>query len=137
MLPNWIGIGSARAGTTSLYHIVQQHPDIFIPTQKETGFFNHQYLNENLLAHYESSYFSGVENQKSIGEITPTYMFDDNAIRNIFKALGKVKIITNLRSPIDRAYSHYLFNIKHLTESRPFDKAMTAMMPEIADAYTG
>jgi len=137
MLPNWIGIGSARAGTTSLYHIVQQHPDIFIPTQKETGFFNKKHVNESKLAYYETIYFQNVGSQKSIGEITPTYMFDENAIKNIFKALGKAKIITNLRNPIDRAYSHYLFNIKHITEGRPFYNAMTAMTPENKDDYIG
>ena len=38
-LPDFIIIGAAKAGTTSLYKVLSQHPDIFMSTPKEPEFF--------------------------------------------------------------------------------------------------
>ena len=38
-LPNFVIIGAARSGTTSLYRYLAQHPDVFTSPVKETNFF--------------------------------------------------------------------------------------------------
>ncbi len=39
-LPNFLVIGAAKAGTTSLYYYLRQHPQIYLnSTIKESGFF--------------------------------------------------------------------------------------------------
>ena len=38
-LPNFLIIGAGRTGTTSLYHYLRQHPEIFMPDIKEPRFF--------------------------------------------------------------------------------------------------
>ena len=40
ILPNFMCIGAAKSGTTSLYDILRQHSDIFIPSFKEPHFFD-------------------------------------------------------------------------------------------------
>ena len=39
MLPNFVIIGSQKAGTTSLYHYLQSHPDVHMPRNKEPDYF--------------------------------------------------------------------------------------------------
>src|SRR5690606_7681271 len=38
--PNFMVVGAAKAGTTSLYHYLQQHPDVFMPVEKEPHHFS-------------------------------------------------------------------------------------------------
>lgn len=38
-IPNFFVIGTAKAGTTSLYHYLSQHPDVYLPPIKETNHF--------------------------------------------------------------------------------------------------
>jgi len=38
-LPNFFIVGAAKSGTTSLYHHLCQHPDIFMSPVKEPGYF--------------------------------------------------------------------------------------------------
>lgn len=39
VLPNFFVVGAPKAGTTSLYHYLRQHPDIYMSPIKEPGFF--------------------------------------------------------------------------------------------------
>ena len=34
MLPNFILVGAAKSGTSSLYHYLRQHPEVFMPREK-------------------------------------------------------------------------------------------------------
>jgi len=38
--PNFLIVGAAKSGTTSLFHYLNQHPDVFIPRRKECRFFS-------------------------------------------------------------------------------------------------
>ena len=40
MLPNFIGIGAQRAGSTWLYACLREHPQVYVPPEKELHFFN-------------------------------------------------------------------------------------------------
>ena len=44
MLPNFIGIGVPRAGTTWLHELLDMHPDVAVPQRrKEVHFFDRYY----------------------------------------------------------------------------------------------
>lgn len=106
-LPNFICPGAQKSGTTTLYHILKNHPDVYLSDKKEIHYFD---KNENYrkgLKWYLSQ-FPNKSNRKIIGEITPDYMVYDYVADRISEALGKnIKIIILLRNPIDRAYSQY------------------------------
>ena len=110
MLPNFIGVGTQRAGTTWLYNCLKQHPDIYMSTPKELHFFYVHY--ENGIEWYKDK-FSGVTNESVVGEITPDYMYHEEAIRNIKKHIPNAKLIIVLRDPIERAISAYKLHYKH------------------------
>jgi len=124
-LPNFMCIGAAKSGTTSLYDILKQHSDVFIPSFKEPHFFDIPSVYKNGISWYRKTYFNGVKKQKCIGDFTPTYLFEEDAPQRIFNDLGKdVKFIIVLRNPVDRAYSHYLHSLRDQHESLPFSAAM-------------
>ncbi|PSR19089.1 sulfotransferase [filamentous cyanobacterium CCP3] len=123
-LPNFLVIGAGKAGTTSLYFYLAQHPEVFMSPLKEVNFFavegqrptfrglrddrEAQYcFSVNSLEEY-SRLFSEATKQKAIGEISPYYLYSDQAAQNIKKYLPKVKLIAILRNPVDRAYSNFL-----------------------------
>jgi hypothetical protein len=48
VLPNFFIVGTGKAGTTSLYHYVQQHPAIYMSPIKEPCYFASEVRTENL-----------------------------------------------------------------------------------------
>lgn len=109
MLPNFICPGAPKAATTTLYEILKQHPDIFLPSVKETGFFSFEKLYRKGMKWYDKEFYSNADKYKVIGDVSTAYMtYAKIAARNINDTLGSdVKFIFMLRNPVDRAYSHY------------------------------
>jgi hypothetical protein len=132
-LPNFVGIGAARSGTTSLHNYLLQHPEVFLPAQKEVHFFSR--LDEvdgvtaaTTLEEYERL-FDGASGHTARGEISPTYMPDPAAADRILETLGPIRVVAILRDPVARAYSHYLHRFKAGLETRPFGEAVVEGEP--------
>ncbi len=125
-LPNFMCIGAAKSGTTSLYDILRQHSQVFIPSFKEPHFFDIPSVYKNGLSWYSKIYFSDLKSEKCIGDFSPTYLFDSRAAQRIFDDLGdKVRFIVILRNPVDRAYSHYLHSKRDEHENLSFQEALS------------
>ena len=123
-LPNFMCIGAAKAGTTTLYDILKQHPEIFIPAFKEPHFFDIPENYNNGIEWYEKNYFRNI-NKKIIADFTPSYFFEKQAPERIFNELGKdIKFVILLRHPVDRAYSHYLHSVRDKNEDIGFEEAL-------------
>ena len=109
-LPTFLIIGAPKAGSTSLYHYVGQHPDVFTSAVKEPGFF-WTYKTEGkveTLQEYQKL-FKGSETFKAVGEGSPTYLFDENAPRLIKELIPGAKLVAILRDPYERAFSDFVF----------------------------
>ncbi len=120
--PNFLGIGVAKTGTTSMFEILRQHPQIFLPDVKEVHFFD-EYYDKGL--DWYLRFFDGVKNEKAIGEITPIYIYDRTVPEKISADLGSdIKLILILRNPADRAYSNYLMNSARYWDKRSFKEAI-------------
>lgn len=119
-------IGASKSGTTSLYDILRQHSDIFLPSFKEPHFFDIPSNYEKGIEWYGDTYFSGLRDEKSTGDFTPTYLFDEDAPQRIYTDLGGgIKFIVILRNPVDRAYSHYLHSKRDEHENLIFRDALS------------
>ncbi len=103
-LPNFICIGAQRAGTTWLYHCLKEHPQIFVPKQKELRFFNYNY-DDGIEAY--SKNFENISDEIAYGELTPDYYRQQDALLRIKEHLPDVKLVFILRNPIHRAFSQY------------------------------
>ena len=123
-LPNFMCLGAAKSGTTTLYDILRQHPDLYVPSFKEPHFFDIPENYKNGIKWYEKTYFKNT-NQKIVADFTPSYFFDEEAPKRIFESLGgELKFVVILRNPLDRAYSHYLHSKRDLYEKQDFGEAL-------------
>ena len=123
MLPNFLVIGSQKAGTTSLYQILKQHPQIFMADKKEINFF----FKDDAYARGTEAYsqhFADCANQLVCGEASPGYICHPEVPARIHALLPNVKLILTVRDPIKRALSQYWDNRHHLNESHTFAQAV-------------
>ena len=126
-MPNFLIIGAAKAGTSSLYHYLKQHPQIYMSPKKELRFFSlvgekldfcgpgdKQLYRKNSITDLETyrSFFSGVADEIAVGEASPGYLYYPNAPENIKSYIPEAKLIAILRDPVERAYSHFLHNLR-------------------------
>lgn len=106
-------VAAPRSGTTWLASALAEHPQIWIPPNKEVNFFN-----EPFLSHWEFKYERGIEYYKCIfedappdtlrGELTPTYYADLKSAQRIHQHFPKTKILILLRNPAEVVHSTYL-----------------------------
>ena len=113
-------VGAPKAGTTSLYHYLDEHPQVVMSSQKEPDYFSDKAIHEqgmyyvknrvNTLDNYESLF---VQKESVVyGESSVSYLFYDNVAEDIKKYNPNAKIIIMLRNPIERAFSHYLMDYR-------------------------
>lgn len=119
-LPKFIIIGAQRCGTTSMYNYLIQHPKIIPAKRKEIHFFDNNF--NNGLSWYYTQFDS--KNESLTGEATPYYIYHPHAIKRISKIFPEIKIIVLLRSPVNRAYSHYHHECRLGVEKLSFDDAI-------------
>lgn len=130
--PNFFIVGAAKAGTTSLYHYLSQHPDVYMSPIKEPHFFSQikPAWNQKALMDVisnEKDYLKLFENAKDeelIGEASPSYLWDKNAYLRIKEKIPSAKIIIILRDPIERAFSHYLMDVRQGIQRKNFYDAL-------------
>ncbi len=147
-LPKFIFVGTAKAGTTSVYKYLMQHPNINIPVKETFFFMKDIYKNITLpypkqrsdepLIHNESDYFNIYKNQPGItGEIGTGYLYyHQYSIPLIKKYLGDdVKILILLRNPVDRCFSSYKHFTKDLFETNIFTQALSIENQRISENW--
>ena len=121
-LPNFLIIGAAKSGTTSLYFYLKQHPQIFMPFNKEPFFFTFEGQNMDdyrfigdmasraqTITNIEDyrQLFEKAPEDAVIGEASTLYLYDKNTPQCIHEYIPDVKMIAILRNPVDRAFSHF------------------------------
>jgi len=126
MLPNFLIIGAARSGTTTLYYQLQRHPDIYLPRNKrpEPHFFFKASEYERGLAYYSKRYFLEWAGEKAVGEASTSYLFGNKTPKLVVEALPDVRVIVMLRNPIDRAHSNYWHTVSSGMEKLTFVEAI-------------
>jgi len=135
-LPNFLIVGAAKSGTTSMYYYLQDHPEIYFPAIKEPKFLSSevlkdQYITRNKTDLFISSFeeyrnlFRMVQSEEAIGEAsTDTLFHHESTIPRIKKYIGNPKIIIMLRNPPYAAYSMYSHLIRDNREEHSFEDAL-------------
>jgi hypothetical protein len=109
-LPNFFIIGAAKSGTTSLFDIISQHPDIYTCQIKETHFFSNDDRFKRGVDWYQETHFSGAGGFAVRSEATPAYLGWSHKVAPRIKDLYQdrpLKFAAIFRDPVKRAYSHY------------------------------
>lgn len=136
-VPNFLVVGAAKSGTTSLYHYLAKHNDVFVPTHKEpfyltgktfenvnneSGNYHEKLVSKR--ANYEEL-FVKASGYKAIGDFSTGYLYYyESSIPFIKEYLGNPKIIIILRNPADRAYSNYMHHVRDGYEKESFEVAL-------------
>lgn len=136
-LPNFVIIGAAKCGTTSLYRILGQHPGIFTCPVKEPQYFalgdggsvDRGAVRD--LAEYESL-FAGVRGEPAVGEASPQYFVSASAARRMRETIPDARLIAIVRDPAERAYSEYQMRVREGRENREVSAAFDAVLEELA-----
>jgi hypothetical protein len=143
VLPTFLIIGANRAGTSSLYQYLKQHPEIFMSPVKEPRFFTAQVARawtadhpdepapwrhepiDDLLA-YEGL-FEAATSEQERGEASTNYLHDPEAPRLIKEAIPNVKLVAILRDPSERAFSAFRMKVQNgLEPVTDFEQALAA-----------
>lgn len=104
MRPNFLCVGTFRAGTSWLFRVLKKHPEVFLPDEKELMFFTRHYGKG--IEWYEK-FFDRHSCQKYAGDISPCYLSSKEAPKRIQRHLSDVKILAILRNPVDQIWSLY------------------------------
>lgn len=96
-------IGAAKSATTWLQQSLQQHPAIYMP-DPEIHYFSRHYQEGEA---WYLEYFDNTESRSVVGEKSNSYMDTPEAASRIRKDLPQVRLIAQLRNPVERAYSDY------------------------------
>lgn len=122
--PSFIIIGAQRAGTTSLYSYLVEHPLIVPAAMKEVHYFDVHYAKGD--EWYSQQFGTAPQPGAITGEASPYYLFHPLAPERIARLLPDVKLIALLRNPIDRALSHHQHETRRGKETLPFAEALAA-----------
>ena len=115
-LPDFLGIGAQKAGTSWLHENLRCHPELYLPEDKELHYWNLHY--HRPLRQYAGSFQSS--GGRVCGEITPAYgILPRRQIALIRRVMPNLRLILLLRNPIDRAWSHALMELV-VRKGRPY-----------------
>jgi hypothetical protein len=128
-MPNFFIIGAQKAGTTSLYYYLKQHPQVYMSPIKEPFFFDHElnargevvrakfggpgppHIKFANIGEYRTL-FRGVSGEKAIGEASVLYIYAPGTAERIKRYVPEARVIALLRNPADRAYSAFLHAVR-------------------------
>jgi hypothetical protein len=125
-LPTFLVIGAMKAGTTSLYHYLRDHPQVFMPDTKEVNFFNPLRNWRRGVGWYEACFRDAAAGTVAVGEASTSYTkypWIDGVPERISDVLGEVRLIYVVRHPIERMRSQYLHHLVTGQERRPIERA--------------
>ena len=147
-IPNFLIIGAAKAGTTSLYDYLNQHPQIYMSPIKEPRFFAlegekldfrgpAQGINQTSVTTWEQycQLFQEATTEKAIGEASTIYLSNPKAPHRIKHYLPEVKLIAILRDPAERAFSSYVHLVRDGYENLSFTEAVEAEPTRIKENW--
>jgi len=157
-LPDFILAGTVKSGSTSLYHYLDSHPEVYMSPVKEPHYFSfpdmdfsvfrplikkrllsfnlEKYLEGNMKQKVHRAYigdwedyirlFKNVKNEIAAGEASTSYLWSPGAAERIREKLPQAKVILVLRDPVQRAFSHYLMDLKIKLAEGNFEKVLQA-----------
>lgn len=147
--PGFLIVGAQKAGTSSLYSWLVEHPDVFPARAKELHFFDHASeplkVNEYWVNFPSRTRLAvaGWRRRRRVvtGEATPIYLFDPRVPKMVKRHLPDVKIIILLRDPVERAISHYWMEFNRGSELLSLEEALNAeqdrLRPELQRLENG
>jgi sulfotransferase family protein len=149
---DFLVVGAAKAGTTSLHEYMRTHPELYLPEAKEQLFFTRDEAYEEGWDEFAAVAFYGAPEDRLWGKVMATYlggpvMWRESTIdeadapahvvtaRRIAELFPDVKLIAMLRDPVERAISNYWQHVVLGDEERSLEEALSEeLTPEALEA---
>lgn len=129
MKVSFLGVGAQKAGTSALDTYLGTHPGLCMAKVKEVHLFDDDktFFKRSVGGYAEYlRQFAPTSTAQLLGEVTPAYMYWNDAPRRIWEYNSAMKLIAVLRSPITRAYSQWNMQRHVGAEQLPFGEALQA-----------
>lgn len=126
-VPNFFIIGAHKAGTTSLYHYLRAHPQVFMPEEKEPVHLTRPDFEDDAVRRDYLALFDGAGEARAIGEACtrkawfPIFV---GAPHRIARLSPQARIIYLLRDPVERMRSQYVDLVASGREPRDITAAL-------------
>lgn len=128
-VPNFLYIGTSKAGSTWLFNALAVHPQVALASDKGLYYFDQHFDRGES---WYLSQFAGLPDRPAIGEISHSYLSSPEAPERIAALNPAVRLLVCLREPVDRAFSDYLDLVKNGQFDGPFEQALEAY-PRLLD----
>ncbi len=133
--PNFFIVGAPRAGTTTLWYMLRQHPDVFMPRHKEP--YHYCDCRAPFAVKDPEAYlglFASARHESAVGEASAMYLTSPETPKRLRTRHPDAKIVIMLREPVARAYSMYrLICSLGFEWLSPFEKAIEAEATRMTD----
>lgn len=128
--PRILVVGAQRAGTTTLFRLLSDHPQLRRPTvNKGTGYFDDGYHHGE---RWYRAHFPVRRRGRSAFECSGYYLFHPLAAGRIARDLPGCHVVVMVRDPVARAYSAHRHELARGYESLPFDEAVSCEVERTA-----
>jgi hypothetical protein len=105
--PSFVYVGGSKCGSSWLYEILRENPEVFVPDAKDVMYFDRHL--EKPFSWYCSFFEASGEKHRAIGELTHDYFLDPAVAERIYQHLPDAKILACLREPSDRTISRWIY----------------------------
>ena len=107
-LPHFFILGEMKCGTTSLYHFLRRHPRVVVPRVKEPRFLQAGRFPQTTVSRYKVNFDVAVPSPQLVTfDASPVYLRSAIAREWLSRWLPGARLITLVRNPTQRAYSHW------------------------------
>jgi hypothetical protein len=134
-VPDFFVVGHAKSGTTALYAMLSQHPQLFLGIKEPRYFATELHFRDRpggtpkTLADYKA-WFSAAEPGQLVGDVSPDYLWSEHAPRLIAEAQPQARIVAILREPASFLHSLHRQWLRHYVETESdFRKAIELEQP--------
>ncbi len=121
--PNFLYIGTSKAGSTWLFNALALHPDVYLASNKGLYYFD-QHFDRGQSWYLDQ--FAAADGTTAAGEISHSYLSSPEAAPRIADLNAGMRLLVCLREPVDRAFSDYLDLIKNGQFDGTFEAALEA-----------
>lgn len=129
---DFLCVGFAKCGTTSMQAALSQHPKIYLPREKETFFIKN--INEETHYKLKDSYPPEKVKNKIVGGIEPKYYMNAESVYRYFGS--ELKIIMCVANPIKALYSRFKMAMRDIgNEELEYLKKFGKVTPELFDVW--
>ena len=133
MYPDFVIPGAAKSGTTALYEYLAQHRGVFLPREKEPGFFSSDIPGGLATRDEYHALFAAAPPGALCGEASTRYLYSRVAIARLLAHNPAVKLIILLRNPVDAAQSLHSYAYRYgLEDSSDFEQAWREQPAKLA-----